>query len=114
MIDNERLFVCQVVFVGFWAAAPKGVMSYRIGGFCPVCLSVRLSVRPPPIRPPCLQLCLRGLQLGYRGLQLGLRGLQSGLRGFQLGLRGFMPCLRGLQPCLSGPPARPQGLPASP
>ena len=37
----------------FWQrpAAPKGAMSYRIGGFCPVCLSVCpsvcLSVRPP-------------------------------------------------------------------
>ena len=28
----------------FWAAAPKGAMSYRIGGFCPV----RPYVRPSP------------------------------------------------------------------
>ena len=32
----------------FWAVAPKGAMSYRIGGFCAyVRTSVRLSVRPP-------------------------------------------------------------------
>ena len=31
----------------FWAAAPKGAMSYRTGGICPyVCPSVRPYVRP--------------------------------------------------------------------
>ena len=36
----------------FWAAAPKGAMSYRIGGFCPVRTYVRTSVRPPPSQAP--------------------------------------------------------------
>ena len=32
------------ILFGFWAAAPKGAMSYRIGEFC-------ASVRPPKARP---------------------------------------------------------------
>ena len=42
------LFFSPSLLILFWAAAPKGAMSYRIGGFCPVRTYVRPSVRPPP------------------------------------------------------------------
>ena len=62
-------------FILFWAAAPKGAMSYRIGGILCVRTYVRTYVHPP------LQLGLRALQPGLKGLQLGFWGLQPGLRG---------------------------------
>ena len=43
LLLRRRIFL---VFLVFWAAAPKGAMSFRIGGFCPV----RTYVRPSPPR----------------------------------------------------------------
>ena len=37
------IFLLVFIVLAFWAAAPKGAMSYRIGGFCAY---VRPSVRP--------------------------------------------------------------------
>ena len=47
-LSRHSLLVLFIRPAPFWAAAPKGAMSYRIGGFCAyVRTYVRTYVRPP-------------------------------------------------------------------